>query len=136
LTDADAHPVGKELRKAPCRTAEYGHATPESEANGDHGLSREAVGEPRDWNAERCVEEAESRAGQETELDVGELKVVFDRLQQDREYLPVEKIDGVHQTKERRGVAEIRRAIEDSRRVAARETTATRARGREPVDRH
>jgi hypothetical protein len=53
------------------------------------------VGEARDGDAEEGVEDHEDRAGQQAHLRVLDVQFVLDRLDQDREHLPIQVAQGV-----------------------------------------
>ena len=55
------------------------------------------VGQPCNGNTRRDVKHGESEASQQTQLRVGQAQIQFDRLLQNSQQLPINKIKGVHQ---------------------------------------
>ena len=95
LSDADADPRQGQGGEVAGHAARHGEQAPNGAGRGDDPHSMRAVCKPGQWDAEGGVEQGEGQAGQHADLCVAQPQVLADRLGQDRQQLPVEKVEGV-----------------------------------------
>src|SRR4030095_13212741 len=96
--DADAR--GRELRESPREPRRRRHGAPDREPDGDDGPARAAIREPRDRDAGRGVEERERDPREEAHRGVADPEILLDRLEQNREDLPVDEVEDVDDEEE------------------------------------
>ena len=71
------------------------HHAPGGKRPGDHIHPRRAIRQPRNGNAHGGVKNRKRHAGQKAKLRIGKLEILADRLQQDRQNLPVNEIENI-----------------------------------------
>ena len=110
---ADAHPdAGQEqVQVALHEAADRGHGAPDGQRQGDDVAPIGAVGPARDGNPGAHVEDGEREARKQAELAVGQRQFRLDRLLQDRQELPVDKVEGVDTSQQDQGIPTGRSAL-------------------------
>ena len=97
FADADADAREEQLPEILRQPAQRRHQRPDDDARGDDALAVHAIREPADRNAERRVEDGEREALQQADLRVRHLQVAFDRLDQQRDDLPIDEGEDVEE---------------------------------------
>ena len=105
LAEADPKPREGQRCKAAGRAAKGGESAPQRQRDRHDGGPAPAVGEPGDRDAEHGVEDHEHRAGQDADRGVRDVQVFLDRLDQDRQHLPVEEAQRIGDHEHREHVA-------------------------------
>src|SRR5690349_25033377 len=80
-----------QISKPTRQTGSRSHNTPNDEADGNETASDPAIRQPRQGKTCEGIKYSESRAGEESESGVGDLEIFFDRLEEDRQDLTVNK---------------------------------------------
>ena len=105
FADAHADACEPHVHKTLREPTHCGHPAPDRERDRDDRHAVAAVGDASDGNAKGRVEEGERDPGQQAELRVRQAQVRFDRLDQDREDLPIERVQRVDPDEHREGDA-------------------------------
>ncbi len=101
LPHAHPDPVEKKLGKIGRGAAQRRHCAPERQRQRDNVAAARAVGEPRHRDAKRRVKQRKRKSRQQTQLRIVQLQVDLDRLQQDRQDIPVHKAEEINQSQQR-----------------------------------
>ena len=120
LPDPDPDARQRQLDEAPREAARRRHHAPDRDADDDHVAANASIGEAGDGNRGDGVEEREGEARQQPHLRVGGAEVVLDRLEQDREDLPVDVVDDVEQNEEGEHEMRAGRAVRHGASLARR----------------
>ena len=103
FANTDANPGEQQLRQRACQPAPSSRNRPEPQAEGDDADARPPIGQPRDWEAERTVEQREGKPVEQTELTVAEPQVGLDRLAEDADQLAIDEIDDIDRRQQKQG---------------------------------
>jgi len=95
LADPHADPREGELHEVLGEAAEARHHAPDRETDRDDRAAHAAVGPTRQRDPERRVEDREGEPGQEPHLGIRRAERGLDRLDQDRQNLPVDEVHHV-----------------------------------------
>ncbi len=104
LTDADTDSGKKHVGEILAEPAQRGCQTPEGHARRDDHTPRPLVGEYRDRHSHERVEQGEREPVEQTELRVAQLKIVLDRLDHQREHLPVDEREDIRDHADRHDI--------------------------------
>ncbi len=97
LAHAHADARQQQLREVLRHAAQCGHHAPHRQAGGDDVAPAGPVCQPRDRDAQRGVEDREHQPRQQPQLRIAQRQVALDRLQQDRQDLPVHEAEEIGQ---------------------------------------
>ena len=95
FANADAKTGEQQLGKGHRGAAECGHAAPYREPDSDHILSRGAIGKARKRKSGERIKKNKGGAQQPPELGIGQAHIGLDVLGDQRQNLPVDKIQDV-----------------------------------------
>ena len=105
LPDADSDACDRQLEEVLGEAAGRRHEAPGRESDRDDRSPHTLVGPACDRDTKAGVEDGEGEAGQETHLGIGGAQVFFDRIEQNREDLPIDEVEDVDDEQDREHVA-------------------------------
>ena len=109
LADADADARERQVQVGLRRARERGHRAPHREADRDQVAAHAVVGPARDRDAGDGVEDREREPGEETHLGVRRAELGLDRVDQDRQDLPIDEVEDVDDEQDEEDVIGVRR---------------------------
>ena len=92
LADTDANPHGQQHDEALRLSAQDREHAPHCHRHADDPRPVACLGQPRDGNAGNGIEQGEREAAHHSDLPIGKVQLVLDRLGQDIDHLPIKEI--------------------------------------------
>ena len=101
LADADHHACDDQLAVTAGHPACRRRAAPDRTGGGEDLHSAGTIGQPADRDCDEAIEEREIETGEQTELAVGNMQPVLDRLGEDRDELAIEEVQHIDEAQHR-----------------------------------